>query len=96
MVPNMRTTTGRPAARAACYAGVAALVVSLGGVRGVTAQPGAGADGLGMLIRNFEQNAPAIGESMPDLPVYDRDGQELRLPELLNGRYTALVLGCLT
>ena len=94
MVRNMRTPSRSTAARVGCAVGVAALVVSLGGARRATAQPGA--DGRGMLVRSFEQSAPAIGALMPDLPVYDRDGREVRLREVLGGRYTVLVLGCLT
>jgi hypothetical protein len=33
---------------------------------------------------------------MPNLAVYDRDGQESRLPALLNSRFAVLILGCLT
>ena len=72
-----------------------ALALSLGLVATAAAQPG-GADGRGLLIRNFETNAPAVGELMPNLPVFDRDGRELDLRELLSGRVTVLVLGCLT
>ncbi len=46
--------------------------------------------------RNFEGNAPAIGEMMPDIVVHSRDGAELRLRDLLEERYTVLILGCLT
>ena len=46
--------------------------------------------------RNFEANAPAVGELMPDVAVYDRDGTEHRLRDLLGERYTVLILGCLT
>ena len=71
------------------------LAFSLGLVATAAAQPG-GADGRGMLMRNFEEHAPAVGELMPNLPVYDRDGQEHRLAEVLAGRPTVLILGCLT
>ena len=46
--------------------------------------------------RNFEGNAPAIGEMMPDVVVHNRDGAELRLRDLLKERHTVLILGCLT
>ena len=72
-----------------------ALAFCLGLAATATAQPG-GENGRGMLIRNFEQNAPAVGELMPNLPVYDRNGQEHRLAELIAGRPTVLILGCLT
>ena len=46
--------------------------------------------------RPFETTAPAVGEPLPDLTVYDSAGEELRLGELLHGHYTVIVLGCLT
>ncbi len=46
--------------------------------------------------RNFEANAPAVGELMPDVVVHDRDGTELRLRDLLSEHPTVLILGCLT
>ena len=46
--------------------------------------------------RNFEGNAPVIGEVMPDVVVHGRDGTELRLRDLLQERHTVLILGCLT
>ncbi len=46
--------------------------------------------------RRFEATAPAVGEPLPDLTVYDTGGEELRLGELLHGHYTVIVLGCLT
>ncbi len=47
-------------------------------------------------IRRFEATAPAVGEPLPDVTVYDAGGKELRLGELLQGHYTVIVLGCLT
>jgi len=58
-------------------------------------QPGA-TRGPGALVGVFERNAPAVGDRLPNLPVYDREGQQHRLTTLLRGRYTVLVLGCLT
>ncbi len=55
--------------------------------------PGMGRDAVG---GRFETVAPALGEPMPDVAVYDRDGNELRLRELLREHTTVLVLGCLT
>ena len=46
--------------------------------------------------RRFESTAPAVGEPLPDLAVYDAGGKELRVGELLQGHYTVIVLGCLT
>lgn len=48
------------------------------------------------ITRDFERQAPAPGELMPEAIVYDRDGAELRLRELLQEQYTVLILGCLT
>ncbi len=47
-------------------------------------------------IRRFDATAPAVGEPLPDLAVYDAAGEERRLGELLQGHYTVIVLGCLT
>ena len=33
---------------------------------------------------------------MPDVVVYDHDGAERRLGDLLGEQYTVLILGCLT
>ena len=55
----------------------------------------AGSGGRG-LDRNFEAVAPALGEAMPDVVVYDAEGTPHRLPELLRGHYSVLILGCLT
>lgn len=44
----------------------------------------------------FEAAAPAIGEALPDLTLYDASGKEQRLGALLQGHYTVIVLGCLT
>jgi len=57
---------------------------------------GQGAGGGGGLSRNFEAVAPDIGEPMPDVLVYDDEGMPHRLPELLSGHYTVIILGCLT
>ena len=46
--------------------------------------------------RRFEAAAPAVGESLPDLVLYDAGGDERQLGELLQGHYTVIVLGCLT
>ena len=48
------------------------------------------------MSRNFEAVAPDVGEPMPDVLVYDDEGMPHRLPELLSGHYTVIILGCLT
>ena len=75
------------------------LVLSLGfaGVGLAQRGPGrAGPDGATGMGRGFGGDVPAAGELMPDLPVYDADGNEVRLRDLLRGHYTVLILGCLT
>ena len=47
-------------------------------------------------IRSFERDAPSVGDIMPDAVVYDRDGTERRLRDLVTGHPTVLILGCLT
>ena len=95
MFSKTRTPGPGPLTRLAGRIALLLVAASVGIPSLAVAQPG-GADGRGMLIRNFEANAPAVGERMPNLPVFDRDGQESRLPALLDGRFTVLVLGCLT
>ncbi len=80
-----RTTSGFLQRQGATLVAVAvAFVGSLGMAEG---QP---------ISRNFDRNAPAIGDALPDVVVYDRDGEELRLRGLLSGHYSVLILGCLT
>ena len=63
-------------------------------------RPGIGRDrgfgGAGGLAGNFEAVAPAVGEPMPDVVVYDDEGTPHRLPDLLRGHYSVIILGCLT
>ena len=48
----------------------------------------------GMLNR-LEESAPQVGDKLPDVELYDAQGQPLRLSSL-KGSYAVLVLGCLT
>ncbi len=66
---------------------VAIAVAFVGSLGVAEAQP---------ISRNFDRNAPAIGDAIPDVVVYDRDGAELRLRDLLTEHYSVLILGCLT
>lgn len=50
----------------------------------------------GARARNFEAAAPKVGEPMPDVLVYDDEGNPHRLPDLLGEHYSVLILGCLT
>ena len=70
-----------------CGTVVIVAAVLVGGLGIAQAQP---------VSRDFERNAPAIGDAMPDVTVRDRDGAELRLQDVLRGHYTVLILGCLT
>ncbi len=47
-------------------------------------------------IHRFEATAPAVGESLGELTVYDAAGEKRQLGKLLQGHYTVIVLGCLT
>jgi len=53
--------------------------------------------GLPPLEDRFDQIAPAIGELLPDLTIVDDKGNPVNMRELPErGRYTVLVVGCLT
>lgn len=43
----------------------------------------------------FQGSGPAVGQSLPDLTVYDAQGKEFQLSSL-KGNYSVLVFGCLT
>lgn len=43
----------------------------------------------------FEQ-APQIGEMIPDLVLVDEQGNPARLRDITKGHYTVMTLGCLT
>ena len=79
---------GSPYLRSQC-AGILVILLLVTAVAG----PAFGQRPVG---RNFEENAPAVGAVIPDLAVYDPDGVEHRLRDLLGERYTVLILGCLT
>jgi len=68
---------------------------------GITqAQPGMGMGGQaspGMVSPQLRfANAPQVGDTIPDLTIFDRDGGPVNLRELTRENYTVLVLGCLT
>jgi hypothetical protein len=44
----------------------------------------------------FEEGAPQIGEPLPDITIFDDQGNPVNLRELATENYTVLVLGCLT
>ncbi len=82
-----RTTNGFLQRQGATLVAVAVAFVGSLSLGMAEAQP---------IRRNFDRNAPAIGDAMPDVLVYDRDGEELRLRDLLSEHYSVLILGCLT
>ncbi len=53
--------------------------------------------GLPPMEDRFYQTAPDIGEILPDLTIVDDQGNPVRMRDLpVSGRYTVLVVGCLT
>lgn len=44
----------------------------------------------------FAQRSPAIGTALPNVPVYDAQGKRHALRDMIRGRHTVLVFGCLT
>ena len=85
---------------------IALAITALGSVlpaaaqRGQRRAPNMGRDqgfsGRQMVNRKFDTVAPAVGESMPDITVYDETGNPLSLEQVLRGHYSVVVLGCLT
>ena len=53
-------------------------------------------EAMDAVTRRFEAAAPAIGETVPDVDVYDAKGNKKRLGAMLKDHYTVIVLGCLT
>ena len=67
----------------------------LGGPMGPGATPGMG---MGMAMGSMERFnvAPEIGEELPDLTIFDDQGNPVNVRELAKENYKVLVLGCLT
>lgn len=59
------------------------------------AQPRGDSALLNQLQSRFESTAPAVGEPLPHIQVFDEKGQPFQLKNL-KGSYTVLVFGCLT
>ena len=49
----------------------------------------------GRMMNAFERSAPAVGGPLPDISVYDSEGNPYRIGQL-KGQYSVLVFGCLT
>jgi hypothetical protein len=76
-----------------------AIAISIAGLVqvGLTAAPTTQDELRAALQRRFETVTPDIGELLPDIELYDADGDTVKLREMVrSGRYTVLVLGCLT
>ncbi len=77
---------------------IAPPAIAQGGVRerlqGI--DRGQGFSGRDMMNRKFDAVAPGIGESMPDITVYDDAGNPVSLEKLLQGHHSVVILGCLT
>ncbi len=58
-------------------------------------QPPAAQRPAARLQRTFERNAPAVGDPLPDVTLFDSKGRPVRLRSLKE-HYTVLVFGCLT
>ncbi|MFQ5741116.1 MAG: hypothetical protein ACE5JX_19105 [Acidobacteriota bacterium] len=71
---------------------VLAVFLLLGGLGNLWAQSMAGRNSP---VRRFEEEAPQVGEPLPDVTVLDSRGQPFPLRNL-KGSYTVLVFGCLT
>ena len=67
------------------------LTVGINAQRGQRQRPEGGGPS-----QRFEKTAPAIGEELLDVTLYDPAGQPVNLREKLEGKYTVLILGCLT
>ena len=50
---------------------------------------------LAQMPRMFGEDAPKVGDALPDVSVYTDTGDSLRM-SALKGKYTVLVFGCLT
>ena len=79
-------------AKRQCATRVLALFAALGLAGSVQAQ----FNPRQQATSRFEATAPAVGEALPDLLLYDAAGEQRQLNELLQGHYTIIVLGCLT
>jgi hypothetical protein len=44
----------------------------------------------------FEDNAPQVGDPLPNIVVHDALGNPVNIRDLANENYKVLVLGCLT
>lgn len=52
--------------------------------------------GLRSLEERFEAASPGLGKRVPNVPVYTAEGEKVRFRDLVRGKYTVVVFGCLT
>jgi hypothetical protein len=52
--------------------------------------------GLQALKERFEAAAPAVGDLVPEMPVYTAQGEKVQFRDLVLGHYSVVVFGCLT
>lgn len=93
---TMSARAVRIAAGAAAVALAATTVSAAVALAATTASATKPKPGFRPAIERYEAAAPAVGDPMPDLAVYDAQGEPIDLGELLRENYTVLVLGCLT
>ena len=77
---------------------VAIVIGVLGLIQaGLAAAPTTQDELRAILEHRFETVTPDVGELLPDIQLYDAEGNLVNLREVVtSGRYTVLVLGCLT
>ena len=77
--------------------GVAGAVATIA-TAPLPAQPPSGpsAEAGQFVGRRFDETAPKLGEKMPNVKLFDSNGGEVWLHDVLIGHRTVLLLGCLT
>ena len=61
----------------------------------LVASPAAAQRGGSALQNRFEKNSPGIGQTLPDITLYDEQGRPFAVRDL-KGHYSVIVFGCLT
>ena len=74
---------------------MAGLITSTLSISSGYAQGNRNSQSRGRSTGGFDQQAPAIGQPLPDVKLYTADGKEFSTSQL-KGSYTVLVFGCLT
>ena len=74
---------------------MAGLITSTLSISSGHAQGNRNSQSRGRSTGGFDQQAPAIGQPLPDVKLYTADGKEFSTSQL-KGSYTVLVFGCLT